>query len=844
MEYNHRFQNALLASVDRQVVEMESRVREKDMALISAEQSRVDLGVSVHRLTNELNRSRAELRAQKGLQASVMQLQRDATSSLVASRVKLQKKNKQEKALREDLLDTREKLTSLQNNTQNMQMVLNRYKDELKIVRGNEKLLEVELIARNESLAESRNDVKVLHKKIRRAKYNTNVTTQKLKLQEGETKVAHRRLEKVAGDLHSVSASKTLLLRQWQDALRAMSVRDEALQVAEKMRNKLSEEVLKLNNDAARSGSIEAENTHLNKKIGMMENNIHAIQQRCNATIIENQRLLQKQVELRKGLEVEHATSSKMRGSMEILVKENEKLQQSLNNATHQLKQADTAGKRLTRSHCRGIVHAKEAIAKERRISAEHADRANKQILVYRRDRIRAQNVAQKKSVHTAMLMHALDANKKENDSLAQSAIQMRLDNRKLSEKAGQLQRAVPRMEHVINKLHLELHELRRNDSASTSSASLMARVHRLNGLARDKDEKFRAMRRQWYTAHDSFLQAQSRHFKSKDDIEKLRGNVSSLMSVNGRLAKHHVSLKRDNITLQAESDFTRSKLRKANSTQHNLKSEILSLKRENEDYKALINIRGKEQKAGTDILRIELGVTRARLKNVSKVQRLHAMDRRALERRYVLCCQELQQKNSKLDSALRAGVELRAELNRLKVDNAAASKSFEQRLKCFKIRYGKTHHRIDDGARIEMGDMQISNNYDNVVVSEGRDLVANMSLQLNRLNTIAAERLDELVKLKHKLNQVQDRNAVIEDQLARGKASLKAALAHIELLRSLHCGGQVEGQKQICSVGSDDEVLEIDGVEHRKLPAMNPIPPPHPAPSTTSTRKTRAHFL
>lgn len=237
----------LVAKSDGRIMEvLEDRLHEAQKSLENMKSSKEDMGVALYELQQQAVRLKAKL---ESAESSLVTVQRDndrlreqskstkveagdwQSKCVVLEKAVTQLKLEAAKS-RDNIILLKETSLSLKKGLKTQKMSETSYIREVD-------LLKVEL--KNEQEAKEK-----LAKELARAQKDNATSLQRLELQEHETKLAQGELEKVGAEMQLLSASRTVVQKQWQAALVAMSKRDKALEEAVKKRTEFEEKYKKL----------------------------------------------------------------------------------------------------------------------------------------------------------------------------------------------------------------------------------------------------------------------------------------------------------------------------------------------------------------------------------------------------------------------------------------------------------------------------------------------------------------------------------------------------------------------------------------------------------------------
>jgi len=335
MEYASR----LLENSNQKILEiMETKLRDREDALNAAATDKQNLGVSMHRLqqeflklqlaleetqknSHEISKSNSDLKGQnKGANGKL--------SIIEKQNMELNKKvellSSQAEKHKEDLECTRIAAKSLKMNLNSHKMTEATNAKDIDRLESSIGMMEKEKSQLHLTLSKSDKKYEDLQRK--------------LTAQEHETKLAQLELNKLAEEMQSLIASKTLVQQQWQKSIVAMTKRDDALEKAHRKQQETESQIALVNN--SKNGVATMVATY-EQQLQLRNQELAGIQEKLLGVENEVKALLQSKLEMEKIAGKREATlrkSESVISETSNLIVHKQKLLENANNESNEYK--------------------------------------------------------------------------------------------------------------------------------------------------------------------------------------------------------------------------------------------------------------------------------------------------------------------------------------------------------------------------------------------------------------------------------------------------------------------------------------------------------------------------
>eukprot|EP00753_Platysulcus_tardus_P016231 PLAT5508.1.p1 GENE.PLAT5508.1~~PLAT5508.1.p1 ORF type:complete len:987 (-),score=584.40 PLAT5508.1:87-3047(-) len=685
LEVNMRFEKALLASVERQLRALRGEVESKEMALEDEKEARTQLALALRRMRDDVNRLSAEnvkLKAsgeadrtkRAAALLEVTGLKREVEALTAARRAAETAAAAAEKRRDEAVAEVA-----------SLRAAGGALADDIKIRRNLEVGLSGEVSRLQRQLAVVTAERDAARASVEAARASAAEARHRTTEQENETRVAQRQLDKVVDELESMAASKTVLLRQWQEALEAMSKRDVAMQAIEEKRAAVHDA---LEEARRREGGLAARNDKLARNLAVTSTvldrqrvELEKATSRAAEAEAKKDSLLAEVSAVRAGQAKLESQLVSLHGDRAALARKAEQLAASLaakeSEAERALAEARSVAREMEK---RDLAAASAMVRVEEAAEADRAAAARRVLLTEAERQAAATEAAQLRATVSKLTV--------ENGDLVRLYMSLTETYSKLAEEAEQLQRAFFRKEHDLNKLAAQLASTRAREGASEKPLKLQLR--RARQLAAEGEAAYKKLQSDWLRTQSELLATQASLRRARELAERREAELGAVEGMADRLAAAEAAARKDGGDKDVEVDRLRVQLRRQDSQQAALRDAVMSLKKEKLDVESLLAVRQAEFEAATEALRGEAARLRAALAATQRARNAKLRDASHADGRVQLLREKLKRASAAAEaSALRASKAEHA-LDACRREAADNERQFAATIKQLEVLFGK----------------------------------------------------------------------------------------------------------------------------------------------------------
>ncbi|KAJ3123918.1 hypothetical protein HK098_001563 [Nowakowskiella sp. JEL0407] len=244
-----RVQAQLLKNMDQQVLEIENQLREKENILKSISEAKTETGEELYKALKEigkLNEAMANVRSVLDKTEShrkILETDRD-TVVRDANALSMEKK-----LLEATIKKTKSKLEESTNSISHLTTINSAYNSDLKIQKRIQNKIARDLDNLESSKKQLESELDLEKKKSERIHKSSKDLEQVLAAQRHETAIAQASMNKMNIEIASLSESKKQIEKQWEEAVSAMTKRDETFQSVQETVENLKSRLLQAENE-------------------------------------------------------------------------------------------------------------------------------------------------------------------------------------------------------------------------------------------------------------------------------------------------------------------------------------------------------------------------------------------------------------------------------------------------------------------------------------------------------------------------------------------------------------------------------------------------------------------
>eukprot|EP00743_Colponemidia_sp_Colp-15_P004341 GILK01004683.1.p1 GENE.GILK01004683.1~~GILK01004683.1.p1 ORF type:complete len:1005 (-),score=268.75 GILK01004683.1:139-3102(-) len=769
-EHNHRFQQLLLESVERQIQSMMDVVDTKNQQLHSAESARENLGVALFSVQRELTKLRDALGSRNDEISRLKHELRVAENAQQKNLADWKRSETENGQLRAQLEKALGESTNTNQSIAKLKETTAIFSSDLKVHQNLERNMRKEIERLEELLEASRRQEAGLRDEIVKINEEKVKVETRCHRQENETKVAQRELEKLSQEFELVSASKSLLLRQWQDALDAMNKRDQSMQqladtqkhTHERLVNReISERNLKV--DYAK---LEEDFSKLQRELPDSKNTIARLRK-------EMEDLQKENMQLEDELALSRSESLSLRRDVQAMEKNRQIVEDRMFHAgeaivAHRSKMMEYQKKyKEAVSELSDREHKLQSDIK--RVDAEGkamVDATERQHVVTDNKRVKAES-------RVYFLEIAVESMTQDHQALLDAHENLQQENKRLLNMIHDLQVQLVRREHDVNAAMTRL-ETRDTDDGSAVKV-LNTTVSHLTATLEKKEEELKQLEASWFRTNQQYITEQREKEQLKQQIESMQTNGYKQDIAHNRTVQELNSLTKDSRQglvreqlLQVEVKELYSKIMKLRE-----ESQRLEVKRD----EASDSLRMKEEQHVTDI-----ALMRAEITKLKQDKQQLTYDRELILQRSSAVDGRIQLNKEKYIAKQKEADEARVQLRDLQIEHHNLQRVYEanQRelvalTKQMEIMVGKGKYSSDPLQLKEVVRQMKSsvNQSENTKPRERKNStypsngfatgpedtdgkVVDLTSQLHRAKTVAAERLNESLQLRNQIEQLE----------------------------------------------------------------------------------------
>ncbi|KAJ3359040.1 hypothetical protein GGF32_009652 [Allomyces javanicus] len=257
-----KVQTLFLDMVDRQVTTVLAALDEREMELQQAETDRQHALASLGQAWTEVDRVNKILMALNTKLHSASQNEVLMTMEQEAATKDLRRHEQQNTALAQDVATARHQVGEASKRIEQLRQINVAFTADLKVQKRIQSKLkkEKEILARQRQEAE--NELATIQKKYEQIAIQNHQLKEKLTEQQNETRVAQNAIGRMSNEISKATKVKEFLERQWEDAMSAMTKRDQTLLDVAKAKDATNEDLIETRN-VLQNTTLQNERTQL-----------------------------------------------------------------------------------------------------------------------------------------------------------------------------------------------------------------------------------------------------------------------------------------------------------------------------------------------------------------------------------------------------------------------------------------------------------------------------------------------------------------------------------------------------------------------------------------------------
>ncbi|KAJ3107366.1 hypothetical protein HDU97_004248 [Phlyctochytrium planicorne] len=650
-----KVQEKLLASVDRQVEEIETQLNEKDRVLQRVEDEKNHLGVGLYKaraeighLNNKLSLTRDYLEKTEA-ELKFIATDREAAEGEIRSFANLNK------SLVVELDDSRKKLENSNVKITRLGEINAAYTSGLKIHRRIEQKLKKELELASEKRRQTEQDLEKERKRAEQLQSIKQELELVLEAQKHETSTAMQTIAKLNREINELNASKKKTEKQWEDAITAMSKRDVTMQEVDKNRDLLREDLLESQNIIR---VLKMEREEADKKLKDKELECEGLQNqvqflRSNLSSIDS-----KQRETRASLVEAQVAESLYKEELNKVTKHHNLARDELGRKSQTISDLKATIDKLKYDFDEKIRN--ELIIQVARKEEIVQSQAEIEVKKIRRNEEGKNTDLRSEIAQFRMRIHELEEKLRvttlEKTSFERCFSEVNTHYVRLYEEAKHLMYDLERKEHDVNYLKATIQEFNEVDKTRPFQ---MAIAKLQKDLETEKGETDR-MQNMW-------LEAQKENLKSKDDIARLTSDNLFLKTqlgitetIRGKTVEEVEAARNETFEQKIESSKLYAELRKLQPLVEEYRQKIITLEQHLTESRLQLQEEHVNSLNATNMLKTEIRRLYEDRKEVRRARMLDEKSNQGLERKYMLAKEMVEKLKAERHELQRAAFELK----------------------------------------------------------------------------------------------------------------------------------------------------------------------------------------
>jgi chromosome segregation ATPase len=809
---NQRFQAAVMKAMEHSVGVLQDRLREKVTSLAASERSREDLGVGLAQVRSELQRAVAGLARSKQDISEAVSSRKLALAELSASERETAAVRKRQADLEAELLRIRKEATDAQEQATRAKNLFSVVESDLKIATNQNVGLRAELQATAAELRAARGADGERGAAIDALQQQLSALKQQISDRDGEITRAQAVEQRLSSELSAATAAREATLRQWEAAAAAMQQRDAALRALALKHGALSEE---LRAERAKTARTEKELDTLADRHG---DAARAQERDAGRLAAAGSQMAGAQAELaRLGGELELArtqiaaleTEAQARQRGEATQREQAEAQRARASALMaELEQAKRALFEARAEQQRQNAASEASEGKMRAAFTDGVKQAQEQIAASDNER----------HMTKVRLVQLEDDLRKSKDASAQLDSEYRSLVKRYEQVHSETRTLEDELERATHRANRHQHETAATEKRGAAEleqykTATEVEITALKAKLSDKHKQYDALSAVFMATQQKVLAAAQREKSVFDSAASVQSQLALAQALRDRF-KHSVDRLQENYEESVkETGEARLNLRKSEATSAQLQETVADLSRRLNEAQFYERAKKAEFDREISELRAELARARSDGQGVTGLVVSSQRERAALEAHAQVQGMKLAAAQQRLARAQDEIAELRQQLRAHSAAGSLAAKQFSQWNKQFEVVMSKELAKrtqaitaIADGKPVPNGSSARgpgaaaslgasasraalapaalaptaaataalrtapaeasggggSSSSDPVFVQE---LVSELRAELSRASAVSAERLQEVLRLRQRLNAVALSDAEIADR-------------------------------------------------------------------------------
>lgn len=783
MEHNQRFQAAVMRSMEKQVGHMEEQLFDKDFELLNNERARGDLSMWAGRMKKDVQQLEAlKLEQKEQITAlttgkQVAQTERDSYKrQLEKEQSEKEQLNKANNALTSKLSDTEDKLHKALT-------LCKTWNDQVSMHRMIETNFETRFKEKKKELAEAQEKSEYWRKQLEKSDMKVVQTEASRDAQEQETKKAIHSVNVLVDELKLMQQTSDGYKSQLFEAAQLMTKRDSLLY------------------DISEKKEEYAHNAHL---LAITERRLtqknRELEQKNAQEKAHNERQMDEADNLNTALGEKIRELNETEHNLEMMGIELVRTRCELDDMTSKYERLNHKHTVQTTKH--NALKASFATLKQDHTEFQFESEKMSSI---QKEEILKMKVAWEEGMRQAKMAYTNLSNVKARQGRAKVEIEIEHDkmlkrHEILDKDFGHLISSYDRMsqENTQLRAELETQRYRANKYASelkqssAQSSLLLSQKQQVLKLEIAKLEKHIEERKKDILALSASYVKQEQMFKKETNLRQqtehkndgLKSELEIESAIKVRMKDEGLKLKKDFEQANTDLNLTRCELARVVRRNEKLQGEIKALKARAINQKFDHEEVHESYKAEVGTLKTKLVQSRQNHARDEKLLQIQETERArmVLERKLVYLNDKLEKREVELEENTKIRFEMQHKMMKMEKDHASTEKQYKEWRRSFENAMQKGFAQRQQRNNLHTGLLSstspatsraqgsgsprkqrlLSQRMNGAQSARGSntnfadDLVHNLRSQLNRANTLAAERLNELVKVKQRLTDLR----------------------------------------------------------------------------------------